>query len=228
MAKLYLPLVLSLTACTGNSDPAEKPPVKSAAIAREGILAPDTVRFADTTWLGRFAGKLYVVPDTISSRPAAYYLRHPAVSPLAKALYAGRYRPSDVQADSVMQLLVLVSTDDEQIRPFYRWCLDFTIYIADGALGEYPGEPARQYALKFPQEFLTYLNQDSSGARYKRWGEAIAYSGLSKYPESLEATKNQLKREIQANCSCCNEATRRGMQNFFDEVVKAKKLQEEI
>jgi len=61
-----------------------------------------------------------------------------------------------------------VTTDDSKVRSFYRWCLNFTIVISDGALAEYPGVPVLQYATKFPQEFFAYMGRDKNGQRYKQ------------------------------------------------------------
>ena len=74
-------------------------------------------------------------------------------------------------------MLSLVTTNDNNLRPFYRWCLNKTIQIEDGALAEYTGIPARQYAEKFPKEFFEYMDYDTTKEKYGDWVGSISYSG---------------------------------------------------
>ena len=128
------------------------------------VFPVDTTRPVGNIWVDKLTNNKYPLPDTIAGRPISFYLNNPKVAPIAKSFYTGKFRPED--NDTTTQLLSLVVTDDSTIRPFYRWCLDFTIQINDGALGEYPGEPALKYATKFPQEFFAYMDKDASGQRY--------------------------------------------------------------
>lgn len=114
--------------------------------------------------------------DTIWGKLVSFYIENPNCHQLPIDFYNGIFRPTD--SDSTTMLLALVMTDDESLRPFYRWCLDKTIQIQDGALGEYTGVPARKYAEKFPEEFFQYMDSDSSGRKYEDWVNSISYGGF--------------------------------------------------
>ena len=172
-------------------------------------------------WRDRPSKRTYQLPQSIGGKPASFYLNNPKVSPLAKALYTARFRPTD--NDSTARLLALVTTNDNSIRPFYRWCLDFTITISDGALGEYPGVPALAYATKFPQEFFAYMDKDASGQRYKRWVEIIAYSGLSNYNEAKPLIRKGIIEDMTKKCQPCSAATNQRINRFAKSVVDATK-----
>jgi hypothetical protein len=169
-------------------------------------------------WRDRRTGRRYPLPSQIGGRPVAFYLTDPRVSPLAKALYTGRFRPSD--SDSTTRLLALVTTKQADIRPFYRWCLDFTIRLSDGALGEYPGEPALRYASKFPQEFFAYMDKDTTGERYKSWVVIIAYSGLGSYDEATTATRKRITDEMKKNCHSCTDRMSKRISVFAKDVTR--------
>jgi len=114
--------------------------------------------------------------DSIEGKPVKFYIENKNCDSLAIAFYYGKYRPSD---DSLTaNLLDLSSTNDKNLRPFYRWILDKTIEISDGALAEYPGVPARKYAEKFPEELFNFLDSDTSKTRYSNWTDIISYSGF--------------------------------------------------
>lgn len=132
-------------------------------------------------------------------------------------MYSGRFRPSDT--DSTTRLLALVTTNEKEIRPFYRWCLDFTIVLSDGALGEYPGKPALAYATKYPQEFFAYMDKDASGQRYKRWVEVMGYSGLSKYPTAGPSLKNELVTSLKKHCQPCSPLTNRRLSALANDIA---------
>ncbi|MFN8254568.1 MAG: hypothetical protein U0W24_02690 [Bacteroidales bacterium] len=114
--------------------------------------------------------------DSIWFKPVSFYLDDINCSGLAEDFYYGYLRPSD--NGTTTELLKLATTGNTKLRPFYRWCLDKTIEISDGALGELIGVPARQYAEKFPEEFFEYMDSDTTGQKYKRWTNAISYSGF--------------------------------------------------
>lgn len=114
--------------------------------------------------------------DSIEGKPVKFYIENKNCDSLAIAFYYGKYLPQD---DNLTEnLLALSSTNDKNLRPFYRWILDKTIEIADGALAEYPGVPARKYAEKFPQELFNFLDSDTSKTRYLNWTNIISYSGF--------------------------------------------------
>lgn len=114
--------------------------------------------------------------DSVDGKPVKFYIENKKCDSLAKAFYYGKFRPTD---DSLTtKLLELSYTNDKNLRPFYRWILDKTIEIADGALAELPGVPARKYAEKFPEELFNFLDSDSSKTRYSNWTDIISYSGF--------------------------------------------------
>jgi hypothetical protein len=121
--------------------------------------------------------------DSIWNKPEDFYLNDKECSGLAVDFYYGYLRPSD--NGTTVELLKLATTDNQKLRPFYRWCLNKTIEISDGALGELIGKPARQYAEKFPEEFFEYLDIDSTGTKYLTWTNAIYYSGYYDDEDSL-------------------------------------------
>jgi hypothetical protein len=90
---------------------------------------------------------------------------------------------------------------------FYRWCLNKTIQVQDGALAEYTGVPARRYAEKFPIEFFVYMDQDTSGSRYLDWTAAIGYSGF--YDQDDYKRTDEVKRafadKMKQHCRGCSQ-----------------------
>lgn len=165
------------------------------------------------------SGYAYTLPDSIDGMPISFYLDNPNVAEIAKQLYLNKFIPTD--NDSTTILLSLVMTNDNRLRPFYRWCLDFVIQISDGALGEYSGKPAFNYAIKYPQEFFSYMEKDSTGLRYKWWTEMIAYSGI----DSITTNDNKLKTFIISsmtkNCTNCEPNTKKRIDKFAQDIVNA-------
>jgi hypothetical protein len=114
--------------------------------------------------------------DSIEGKPVKFYIENKNCDSLAIAFYYGKYRPTD--DNLISNLLDLSLTNDKNLRPFYRWILDKTIEISDGALAEYPGVPARKYAEKFPEELFNFLDSDTTKTRYSNWTDIISYSGF--------------------------------------------------
>ena len=175
------------------------------------------------TWIDLLNNKKYSLPDSIEGKPVSFYINNSKVAAIAKSFFKGEFRPTD--NDSTTELLSYVTTDDSTIRPFYRWCLDFTISISDGALGEYPGDPALKYAIKFPEEFFNYMDKDSSGNRYKEWTEIIAYSGLNEYNENQTLIEKTIKTRMRDNCHKCGEGTKNRIATFVKHLTETVKLQ---
>jgi hypothetical protein len=165
------------------------------------------------------SGYAYTLPDTINNRPISFYLDNPNVADIAKQLYLNKFRPTD--NDSTTILLSLVSSQDSVLRPFYRWCLDFVIQISDGALGEYPGQPAFNYATTYPNEFFAYMDNDTTGLRYKKWTEIIAYSGLNVTSLNDFEQEKFIITSMTKNCINCNSATKKRINKFSADIVKA-------
>ena len=184
----------------------------------------DTIQKPKTIWVDRLNGAAYPLPDSIGNKPVSFYLDNAKVADISKAFYRAHFRPAD--NDSTIQLLSYVTINDSMLRPFYRWCLDFTIMISDGALAEYPGEPALAYATKFPEEFFSYMDSDKSGKRYKQWTEIIAYSGLSDYNKKEVEIQNELVNNMKTNCYMCSGETKNRIAAFAQDIIKAIKLQD--
>jgi hypothetical protein len=196
---------------------------------------PDTVKakpkqekktITGNFWIDRYGITRDPNKDSIAGKPVTDYLAAPQVDQIAKDFYTGKYRPTD--NDSTTHLLGLINTKNKQLRPFYRWCLDETINIADGAVGEYPGEPAMEYALAYPAEFFTYMDKDTSGKRYKNWVDIISYSGLSDYTDNYNTTdfekvKKRITANLSVNCSPCSAVLRGKIENFSNDVVAGLK-----
>jgi hypothetical protein len=127
--------------------------------------------------------------DSIWYKPVSFYINDENCSGLAFDFYQGYFRPSDNGA--TQELLKLAKSDNGKLRPFYRWCLNKTLVVSDGALGELVGTPSREYAEKFPEEFFSYMDIDSTKEKYKMWVDAIAYSGLEEYDNKNSSSQNK-------------------------------------
>jgi hypothetical protein len=187
----YIIGIVLLTACGSGSQKEYSPPGADAV-------------FYNIDWQEGFGLTHDTMIDSVWQKPVKFYLDQPSCSPLARDFYFGIFRPSD--NDSTTELLDLATTEDGQLRPFYRWCLNKTIQIQDGALAEYTGVPARRYAEKFPIEFFVYMDQDTSGSRYLDWTSAISYSGFYDQDNYKQADKirkafaDKMKQQCR-NCS---------------------------
>lgn len=206
-----LPLAAALACFQATTTAAQVARATPAPKSRQHLAT------APRLWRDRLTGRRYPLPAVIGGRPVAFYLASRKVSPLAKALYTARFQPSDT--DSTSQLLALVTTNDSEIRPFYRWCLDFTISLSDGALGEYPGPPALAYATKFPREFFAYMDKDASDQRYKRWVELMAYSGLNEYAQPPAVSTKAIEAKITRNCPVCSTQLARRIHRLAADIV---------
>lgn len=143
--------------------------------------------------------------DSIWKKPVKYYIENKNCSQTAIDFYFGKYRPTD--EEKTEKLLGLVTTENSELRPFYRWILNKTILIQDGALGEYTGRPARQYAEKFPNEFFEYMDIEKSNEKYLSWCNSITYSGFYDNDdfENPKLIREELEKKMQKNCNCNKE-----------------------
>lgn len=152
--------------------------------------------------------------DSVWGKPVSFYINNEKCDSVAKEFYFGRFRPTD--DSTTEQLLKLATTDDTDLRPYYRWCLQKTIQVSDGALAELVGVPARMYAETFPKEFFEYMDADSSGERYKTWVDEISYSGFydsDSYDKKQEVGIRMLAR-MKQNCLNCKESFLRRLEKF--------------
>lgn len=188
--------------------------IQQAAIA-DTIIKHDTVYYNNSRdWQEGFGLKHDPDEDTVWSKPVSYYIFDKECSGLARDFYYGELRPSD--NGMTEELLKLATTDNNKLRPFYRWCLNKTIQIQDGALGEYTGVPARQYAEKFPKEFFEYMDYDTTGDKYLGWVNSILYSGFYdkddyKKPKDI---RKRLTQTMKANCNNCSEQLKKRIDKF--------------
>jgi hypothetical protein len=184
-------------------------------ILTDTVYIHDTIIAADTRfWQDGFGLTHDPAKDTIWFKPVSYYLADKECSGLALAFYYGRLKPSDDEVTD--RLLELAATDNQKLRPFYRWCLNKTIVIQDGALGEHTGVPARKYAEKFPKEFFEYMDYDTTGEKYTDWVNSILYSGFYdkddyKKPQDI---RNCMSKTMKRNCNNCSDQFKKRIDKF--------------
>jgi hypothetical protein len=198
----FIPYLFLLIACNGEH---------SDHLFSERKLQPDTIIIHDTIyvnnqndWQQGFGLTHESEIDSVWGKPVKFYIKNPKCSPTAIDFYLGEFRPTDNNTTSA--LLKLVTTDDNNLRPFYRWCLNKTIQIQDGALAEYTGLAARQYAEKFPKEFFEYIDSDTNLSKYNAWVGAIRYSGFydnENYKNTFAIRRKMIDR-MKQNCKNCS------------------------
>jgi hypothetical protein len=177
-ALLILTIILSFVSCNKPQKSGLKTEVVEIEIQDTVKKTADkTQEFKnDNSWQQGFGLTHDIDKDSIWSKPVRFYIENKNCSQLAKDFYFGTKRPTD--DEDTEKLLKLVILDDKNLRPFYRWILNKTILIQDGALAEYTGVPARQYAEKFPNEFFEYMDFDKTEGKYHDWCNSILYSGF--------------------------------------------------
>lgn len=157
--------------------------------------------------------------DTIAGKHVSFFLGHPLVAAIAKSFYHGTYVATD--SDSTRMLLDNVLDTNSTIRPFYVWCLDAVIHISDGALGEYPGEPAFQYASLYPREFFEFMDDDPTGSRYERWVDMMAYSGPPAFVKDPTDTLAALVRDMYEHIEPVDAHTRMRIRQLSTDILKS-------
>lgn len=170
----------------------------------KGTNNDSLITSTDSDWQSSFRLTHDPNKDSVWGKPVSFYINNPDCNGLAKKFYAGELKPDF--SDSTYFLLELTSTENETLRPFYRWCLDKTIQIGKGMMNEMAGIPAEEYLEKYPQEFLTYMDSDSSGERIQKWLGAIS-AGLSNVKEDSHISwkRSHLKKNIRNNCRNCDQ-----------------------
>ena len=210
-----IPLALLVACKRSNTTPRKNNEENTSRVTNTNVKPTYQMYYASS-------GYAYTLPDSINGVPIAFFLSHPQVDTLAKLLYLSVLKPTD--NDTTTRLLALANTPNDTFRPFYRWCLDFVIQLSDGALGEYPGEPALLYALTFPHEFFMFMDTDSSGWRYKKWIELMGYSGFNNQPLDEEKRKKYMYSTALKNCNGCDNVIKKRIQQLADDVLKASRL----
>lgn len=179
--------ILILNAC---QYPSNKQSTKDSTSSKDTIVIHDTIYINNERngeWQNGFGLTHDPKKDSIWGKPVSFYIDDKECNPIAFEFYYGYIRPSD--NGTTTELLKLACTDNEKLRPFYRWCLNKTLIVSDGALGELVGVPARKYAEKFPDEFFDYLDKEKDNKKYEMWTEAIQYSGFFDYPDYNDIDK---------------------------------------
>jgi hypothetical protein len=171
------------------------------------------------TWQFGFGLTHDIDKDSIWKKPVRYYIENKNCSQTAIDFYFGKYRPTD--EEKTEKLLGFVLTENLELRPFYRWILNKTILIQDGALGEYTGLPARKYAEKYPYEFFEYIDSDKSNKKYENWCNSIKYSGFYdkidlKNPKSMSS---DIEKTMIKNCKDCNKIILKRIKKFAIDCV---------
>lgn len=197
---VFLSFILS---CKNNKD----------SVNQDVIQTKTTENNLNTDWQENFGLTHDIDKDSIWNKPVRFYVDNPNCDKTAIAFYFGKFRPGDNKETS--RLLELVVSDDINLSPFYRWVLDRTILVQDGALGEYTGVPARKYAEKFPNEFFEYMDIDPSGEKYSNWYNSILYSGSYEEDDyKPEIIRQNLARTMKSNCKNCNENMKKRIDKF--------------
>jgi hypothetical protein len=198
---IFTLFVFYLIACTDRSGTKNFPAKK---VSGDTIIKHDTVYINnDNNWQQGFGLTHEPEIDSVWGKPVKFYIDNPNCSPIAIDFYLGEFRPTD--NNTTAALLSLVTTNDNSLRPFYRWCLNKTIQIEDGALAEYTGIPARQYAEKFPKEFFEYMEYDTTKEKYRDWVGSISYSGYYDTDDSKKSNdiRDRMTKKMKQNCTNC-------------------------
>lgn len=103
-------------------------------VSKGSVARNDTIKRTSNFWVDLYGIRRHPESDSIDGKPVSYFLNNPKVASVAKRFYNGSFRPTD--DDTTEYLLSLATTPDSLIRPFYRWCLNETIKVADGGLAE--------------------------------------------------------------------------------------------
>lgn len=223
MKQVILLLLMFIDICCINNNAAAQTADTSIRKTTE-IVKAGSNKHNRNFWIDGITGKKYILPDTINKKPISFYLNSPKIIPLAKSLYNNKFRPIDNIFTT--QLLMLVTADDEEVRPFYRWCLDFIINISSGGLTGYPGKHALAYATKFPKEFLRYMDEVPYIKRYNKWADIIAYNGLSDYNKKSTEIENGIINAMKKNCNQCSNEINKQIERFAKEITNSKNRQE--
>jgi hypothetical protein len=220
MKKLFfLCFLVFILSCKNNHHSNDDNIIKTETIESKSVKVvkskEETIVFeSNKDWQENFGLTHNIDIDSIWNRPVRFYVDNPNCDKTAITFYFGKFRPSDDNETS--RLLKLVVSDDTNLRPFYRWILDKTIQIQDGALGEYTGIPARKYAEKFPNEFFEYMDFDTSSEKYSEWYNSILFSGFYRGENynKPEIVRNNLVNTMKSNCKNCNEKMNKKIEKF--------------
>lgn len=189
-----------------------KPKVEKLKVTENSIIQKN-----QNAWQQGFGLTHNIDKDSIWKKPVRYYIENKNCSQTAIDFYFGKFRPVD--DEKTEKLLGLVTTDNSELRPFYRWILNKTILIQDGALAEYTGIPARKYAERFPNEFFEYMDIEKSNEKYLNWCNSIMYSGFYDKDsfENPELIRKEFAKTMSKNCKNCDHTTIERINKFADD-----------
>ena len=211
MRKFFLLVFLIILSCN-----------KENKVAENLIEKKDSISINDD-WQEGFELTHNIDKDSIWGKPVRFYVENKKCDSTAIKFYFGKYRPYD--EPETQRLLDLVITDNDSLRPFYRWILNKTILIQDGALGEYTGVPARKYAEKYPKEFFEYMDYDKTGGKYLDWTNSILYSGFydwDDYKDPLKVQQSLIKAMV-SNCQNCDQSMKTRIIKFAKDCFPPEK-----
>ncbi|MBW7674713.1 hypothetical protein [Chryseobacterium chendengshani] len=177
----------------------------------------DTIKYNSTNWQDDLELTHSIDLDSVWNKPVRFYVTNKKLDSTALKFYLGAYRPKD--EPETARLLNLVTAKNDSLRPFYRWILNNTILIQDGALAEYTGVPARKYAEKFPKEFFDYMDFDKSGKKYFDWYNSISYSGLYDFENynDQKTIRENLITTMMHNCNDCDAKYEKRIRKFAED-----------
>lgn len=207
---VVLAAILLSVSCTNPKQDA------TPTVIHDTVFVHDTIRVSEQAreWQKGFGLTHDPDKDSIWGKPVSWYIDDDACAALAADFYWGTFRPSDNNATS--DLLELATTDNDKLRPFYRWCLDKTIEISDGALGELTGVPTRRYVEKFPREFLEFIDSREGETSREDWAGQIGYSGFYEADDFNKPAdvRKSFASMMKSNCSGCDAETIARLEKF--------------
>lgn len=154
--------------------------------------------------------------DSIWKKPVSYYISDPECSKIATAFYQGSFEPT--QNEETRKLFDLTLTDNNKLRPFYRWCMDMIMQIGDTSQSAYIGQAAYKYAEKFPQEYFQYMDDDITTERYGMWTAAMKF-GIRRSDQPID--RNRISTSIRSNCSGCDAKTKARIDKLVSDIMPA-------
>lgn len=225
MRILLLIMIFFALSCKENKKTGEQTH-NDTAITSVKAPVKDTSPNKINYWMDRRNRRQIPLPDSINGKPLSFYLNHPKVSAIGKALYKGEFLLTNT--DSITTLLSYVTTTDSVLRPFYRWCLNFIISIhpLPMAVPDYVGDYVLEYATKFPQEFFSYMDKDTSGRRYRRWVEITAYIWLFDRDKSKQKWEQRMIGQMNKSCLTCDSNTKKRIITFIKTIADEAERQE--
>ena len=219
--QIFISIILILVAC---SDRKSKGEIITKSQPADTIVKHDTIFICnDNDWQQNFGLTHNPERDSIWGKPVKFYVENPDCSPTAIDFYWGQFRPTDNIRKMLSERRAIL---EHSFTPFklidlpkdivgitqnlfqlLNICLNKTIQIQDGALAEYTGVPARQYAEKFPKEFFEYMDYDTTNEKYEDWVSSISYSGFygNEDYKKIDELRNNLTKAMKTNCKGCSE-----------------------